>query len=190
MLKHAAAALALAAGLFAAQMAHAHRNPSGLPSPRLFQVSPAGGKAGSTVEMIVAGRHLEEGQKLVFSNPAVKAEAVPAPKPEIDPKTKKPKPVPNALPADHFKYKITIPADAPVGNLDVRLVNKWGVSNPRTFVVGDLAETAEVEPNNDTDKAQKVAVNTTVNGSFSSGTDVDYYVFSAKKGQRIVLACR
>jgi hypothetical protein len=184
------AALALFAGLAAAPLAHAQRNPSGMPSPRLYQVSPAGGKAGATVEVIVAGRHLEEPQKLVFSNPNVKAELVPAPQPEIDPKTKKPKPITGALPADHYKFKVTIPSDAPVGNLDVRVVNAWGVSNPRTFVVGDLNEVAEKEPNNDVDQAQKVELNTTINGTIGSATDVDYYSFTAKKGQRIVLIAR
>jgi hypothetical protein len=170
--------------------AHAQRNLNGLPSPRLYQVFPAGAKAGSTVEVIIAGRHLEEPQKLVFTNPDVKAEYIPQPKPEIDPKTKRPKPVPGALPADLYRFKVTVPANAAVGNLDVRLVNKWGVSNARTFVVGDLNEVNEKEPNNDADKAQKVELNTTINGTIAAPTDVDYYVFSAKKGQRIVLICR
>ncbi len=186
----ALAALTLAALVLAAGSANAQRNPSGLPSPRLYQVFPAGARAGSTVEVIVAGRHLEEPEKLVFSNPAVKAEYVPPSKPEIDPKTKKPKPVMGALPADLYKFKVTVPAGTAPANLDVRLVNKWGVSNARVFVVGDLEEVNEKEPNNDTDKAQKVELNTTINGTISAPTDVDYFVFTAKKGQRIVLVCR
>ena len=53
------------------------------------------------------------------------------------------------------KFKVTIPADAPLGIHDVRLVNKWGVSNARAFVVGDLPEVLEKEPNNDVDEAQR-----------------------------------
>src|SRR5262249_52780491 len=106
------------------------------------------------------------------------------------PKTKQPKPVMGALPADLHRFKVTVPTDAPLGSCDVRLVNKWGVSNPRTFVVGDLNEVAEKEPNNDTEQAQRVELNTTINGSISSGTDVDYYVVHAKKGQRVVVICR
>lgn len=183
-------ALALFAVLLAAQQASAQRVPSGLPAPRLWQVSPAGAKAGSTVEVVVAGRNLEEPEKLTFSNPAIKAKLVPAPKAEIDPKTKQPRPVKGALPADLFKFEVTIPADVPLGSLDVRLVNKWGVSNARTFVVGDLGEVEEKEPNNDVDQPQKVALNSTINGAIGSATDVDYYSFSAKKGQRIVLVVR
>ena len=107
----ALAALALFAALGFVPPAQAQRNPSGMPAPRLYQLSPAGAKAGTTVEVIVAGRHLEDAQKLVFSNPAIKAEFVAPAKPEIDAKTKKPKPVMGALPADLFKFKVTVPAD-------------------------------------------------------------------------------
>lgn len=165
------------------------RSPSGLPAPRLYQMSPAGAKVGSTVEVVVAGRHLEEPEKLVFSNAAIKAELVPAPVPEIDPKTKKPKAAMGGLPADHFKFKVTVPAGVALGNVDVRVVNKYGVSNPRAFVLGDLNEVAEKEPNNDVEQAQKVDLNTTVNGTINSAADVDYYVFTAKKGQRILVSC-
>lgn len=170
-------------------IAFAQRNPSGLPAPRLLQVSPCGAKAGATVEIVVAGHHLEEPEKLFFSHPGLTAEYVPPPVPEIDPKTKQPKPNPGQLPADHYKFKVTVPANVPLGNHDVRLVNKWGVSNPRTFVVGDLVEVSEKEPNNDVDQAQKVDLNTTINGAIGNATDVDYYVFKAAKGQRVVVSC-
>jgi hypothetical protein len=76
-----------------------------------------------------------------------------------------------------------------VGIHDVRLVNMWGVSNPRAFVVGDLAEVLEKEPNNDVPQAQRLELNSTVNGSIASPTDVDYYVFAGKKKQRVVVSC-
>jgi hypothetical protein len=167
----------------------AQRNASGLPAPRLFQVAPPGAKAGTSVDVVVAGRHLEEPERLVFSHPGIRAEFVPPPAPVIDPKTKKPKPAANALPADHYRFKVTVPADVPLGLHDVRLVNRWGVSNPRAFAVGDLNETAEKEPNNDVDQAQKVELNTTINGTIQSPTDVDYYAFRAAKGQRVVVSC-
>ena len=79
---------------------------------------------------------------------------------------------------------VTIPAGTPPGSYDVRLVNRWGVSNAGVFEVGDLEEVLEKEPNNEVEQAQRVAVNTTINGTIAAPTDVDYYVFSGKKGQR------
>jgi hypothetical protein len=153
-----------------------------LPSPRIHTVMPPGGKAGTTMEVTVTGADIEDAQGLLFSRPDIKAEPLPTP-----PDAKKPAPAPKGLVAGRFK--VTIPADTPPGNHDVRLVNKWGVSNPRAFVVGDLTEVLEKEPNNDVPEAQRVELNTTINGTIASPTDVDYYVFSGKKGQRVVVSC-
>jgi hypothetical protein len=87
------------------------------------------------------------------------------------------------------KIKVTIPPNAPLGTHELRVVNKWGVSNPRAFVVGDLPEVLEKEPNNEDTQAQRVDINTTVHGTFAAPTDVDYYVFRGKKGQRVVVSC-
>jgi hypothetical protein len=81
-------------------------------------------------------------------------------------------------------------ADVPPGTYDARLVNKWGISNPRAFVVGDQKEVAEKEPNDDLDKAQKIEMGTTVNGVVAAPTDVDYFAFPGKKGQRVLIECR
>jgi hypothetical protein len=166
-----------------------NRNPSGLPGIRFYQAFPSGGKVGSSFEVTVSGKHFDDIKTLVFSNPNLKAELLPAPVPEIDPKTKKPKAGMPVTPPDTVKFKVTIPAGTPLGQVDVRVQGKYGTSNPRVFVVGDLEEVLEKEPNNDVDQAQKVALNCTINGTSLSGTDVDYYVFSAKKGQRVVLSC-
>jgi len=180
--------LALAA---AATLQAQNRTPSGMPAPRLYIVTPAGAKAGGSAVVTLVGLNTEDAEKLVFSNAGIKAEAVPEPPPEIDPKTKKPKM--GAPKATVAKFKVTVAAGTPLGNHDLRVVNKWGVSNPRVFHVGDLNEVEEKEPNNDVDgpggKAQRVEVNSTINGNFSSGSDVDYYVFKATKGQRVVISC-
>ena len=155
-----------------------------LPSPRLMTVLPSGGKAGTTVEVSWTGTDLEEPQELRFSVPSIKAEAIQPPPPAPAADAKNPPPPPPVT-----KFKVTIPADAPPGIYDVRLVNKWGISNPRAFVVGDLNEVLEKEPNNDLDTAQRVEINTTINGNMANPTDVDYYVFTGKKGQRVLLSC-
>jgi hypothetical protein len=164
---------------------------SQLPSPRLFTITPAGAKAGSTIEMTFTGTDLDEPQALLFTHAGIKAEPIipplpPAPKP--DPKSKKPAPPPPPRPPV-TKFKVSIADNVPLGFRDVRFVNKWGVSNPRTFVVGDLNEVVEKEPNNDIEQAQRVDIGTTITGTVASGVDVDYTVFAGKKGQRILITC-
>jgi hypothetical protein len=163
-----------------------------LPNPRLTVITPCGAKAGTTIEMTFGGSDLEEPQKLLFSHPGIKAEPIIPPPPAPDPKKPAPKPDPKQpapKPPPITKFKVTILADVPVGIYDVRFIGQWGISNPRAFVVGDQNEVAEKEPNNDVDQAQRVEVNTTINGAISAPTDVDYFVFSGKKDQRVVVSC-
>ncbi len=189
--------------LFAACGTAAAQNPPpGLPTPRLYLVFPTGCKAGAIApevqffslkfkfeqELTVTGFDLDEPEKLVFSHPDIKAEFLPPPVPPVDPK-KKATP-PKVDPKGPYQFKVTVPASVPPGTYDVRFVGKYGMSNPRAFVVGNLDEAYEAEPNNDVPEAQRVAIGTTINGVIANQTDVDYSVFTGKKGQRVVLACR
>jgi hypothetical protein len=121
---------------------------------------------------------------LLFSHPGIHAESVAGPsgKPIQPPQGNQP-----ALVSAQFT--VTIPADVPIGHHDVRFASKAGISNPRTFVVGDLPETTEKEPNNDVAEAQEIALDSTVHGAITTPTDVDYFRFTAKKGQRVVVSC-
>src|SRR5262245_53757439 len=168
----------------------AQQNLPPMVQPRLQSIVPSGAKAGSIVEVAFTGTDIDEPDGLHFSHPGIRSEPVlPPPGPAPDPK----KPAPAPPPAmgrprpTVSKFKITVDPGVPVGLHDVRLVNKWGVSNPRSFVVGDQKEIEEKEPNNDVAQAQRVEINTVVNGIINSPTDVDYFVFAGKKGQRVLM---
>ena len=171
--------------------AAAQQPPPGLPSPRVQYVFPAGVKAGGSAEVTVTGFDLEEPEKLLFAHPGLTGAFVPPPtEPKPDPKDPKKKiPPPKPTPAGPHTFKVTAAADVPPGVYDLRFVGKWGVSNPRSFVVGDLTEVNETEPNSDVPEAQKVEIGTTVNGVIATATDVDYTAFAGKKGQRVVISC-
>lgn len=162
-----------------------------LPQPRISSVLPMGGKAGGSFELTVNGTDLDDPTALTFSHPGFTAELIVPPEPKPDPNKKDPpKPAPKA-PVTKHKYKVTVPADAPVGTHDVRLVTKYGASNARAFVVGTLPEVVETEKtNDDVPDAQKVELNSTVNGNVANTADVDYYSFSGKAKQRVLVNCR
>ncbi len=168
---------------------------AGLPSPYLQNVFPAGAKAGTFVPLTANGNDLDGPTGLLFSHPGLVGVYEPPPPPPTPADPKKKPPV--ASPADAEKaatkgphaFMVTVAANVPVGTYDVRVVNKWGVSNPRAFAVGDRPEVNEKEPNNDVPEAQRVELGTTVNGGIGSATDVDYTLFAAKAGQRVVLSC-
>lgn len=148
---------------------------AGLSGPQLYSVFPPGGKQGTTVEVEFFGLHLEEPSGLFFSHPKITAELLP-----VDEKDKnRPR-----------RFKVTIPPDVPVGDYDVRLICKLGISNVRTFCVSDFAEGLEQEPNDSRAQATRVNLNSTVNGCIRKGEDLDWFVFAAKAGQRILIECR
>lgn len=183
---------ALALGGLLALPALAQQPPQNvLPQPRISGVMPLGAKAGTSVEVTVSGTDLDDPTGLRFSHPGMTAELVVPPEPKPDPAKKDPpKPAPKG-PITKHKYKVTVPADAPVGTHDVRLVTKYGVSNARAFVVGTLPEVLETDkPHADVPDAQKVELNGTVNGTIANTADVDYYSFAGKAKQRVLVSCR
>jgi hypothetical protein len=186
-------ALAVLLPLLALRGGNAQAQPrlgSNLTAPRLLTVMPPGGKIGSTVEVTFTGTDLEKPEQLLFSHPGIKAEPVAAAEPPPPPKTEPKRRRRGGMGTPVVsRFKVTLSANVSPGIHDVRFVNQWGVSNPRAFVAGDLNEVLEKEPNNDVEQAQRVAVNSTINGSMANPTDVDYYVFAGKKGQRVIFSC-
>ncbi len=132
-----------------------------LPKPRLTSLSRLGVKAGESVDVTLRGTDLEGVDNLWFDHPGLRA--------------------------FHLKgttFRVAAAMDVPLGQHDVRAVGLYGVSNPRTFVVGNLAEGAEVEPNNNPEQATPISAGTVVNGEVAP-TDVDCFAFQAKAGQRL-----
>jgi hypothetical protein len=160
--------------------------------PRITLVQPAGGKAGSTFEVSVLGNDFDAAEGLHFDFPGVKTEVLGTEKVDDGKQGgggKKNKGMQNLGPVTGQRFKVSLPDNAPLGIHDVRIVTKHGISNPRAFVVGDLPETTEKEPNDDVPQAQSIPLDSTVNGVIANPVDVDYYRFPGKKGQRVVASC-
>ncbi|MCI0704103.1 MAG: PPC domain-containing protein [Planctomycetia bacterium] len=168
-----------------------------LPTPRINTVFPMGTKAGPPpeverfgvvlkldTEVTITGFDLDEPTGLLFSHPGIKGTYI---APPVDPKKKDPPPKVNQN--TPHKFKVTVDSKVPPGTYDLRVVGKWGVSNPRAFVIGDLNDLNEKEANNDVQEAQRIEIGTTVNGIINPPTDVDYTVFAGKKGQRVIVSC-
>jgi hypothetical protein len=179
---------ALAASLWAWRADAQLINGNQWPRPRLNSLMPCGGKAGTTVEVTFAGSDTEQPEALWFSHAGIKGTPIIPPLPPPDPKAK-PDPNKKPEPPPVTKFSVTIDKAVPPGFYDVRFVNKHGISNPRVFVVGDLIEVMEKEPNNDVEQAQRVEIGTTISGFINPATDVDYTIFAGKKGQRVLISC-
>ncbi len=150
-----------------------------LPVTTVTSVQPPGGKRGSTFELSVGGSNLDELSSLGFSHPGITAEAKTE---DAGPFRSEPRLVPN-------RFVVTIAKDVPVGSYELRVVGRFGTSNPRAFDVGWLDEVLEKEGNNTLADAQEIVTETTVSGTIG-GADQDYFSFAAKKGQRVLVDCR
>jgi hypothetical protein len=149
-----------------------------LPQTQLSALSPPGGKVGSTFDVKVsAGANLEDLSQMVVNHPGIKA--VQKMQESKGVKT----PVTNT-------FTVTIAANVPPGSYEARVQGLYGLSSPRTFVVGLQNELSEAEPNNTLDKAGSLQPNMLLNGSIGGGADIDFFKFPGKKGERIILCCR
>ena len=161
----------------------------GLPLGRLDLVMPSA-RGGREAVIQFTGSDLDESSRpLLFSHPGIKAEPATGEEPKVvakGPKTdrrREGRARPSAWRGGGSRSQWA--PNVPVGQYECRaVVHKWGVTNPRFFCVGDLNEVIEKEPNNDVGEAQRVELNSTINGGISAGTDVDFYVFNGKKGRR------
>jgi hypothetical protein len=149
-----------------------------LPEIQLQAVFPPGGKAGTTVDLSLNGNDLDEATKLLFTHPGILAEAKMSAASEFQP----------ARPISG-QFTVKIAQDVPPGVYEVRVAGKYGVSNPRCFVVGAQNEIVEKEPNNDRKTATELPIDAIANGT-ADGDGVDLFKVALKKGQRVIVACR
>src|SRR4051794_15201944 len=83
-----------------------------LPTVRFDRLTPLGGSAGTLIDLDIAGIDLEGVESLLFDHPGLQATFV-----------------------KERRFRLRIAADVPPGTYDVRLVGRFGVSNPRLFSV-------------------------------------------------------
>ena len=143
-----------------------------LPRATLSSVFPAGGQQGATLDVTVSGGDLDDSNKLTFSHPGITA------KQKLDGAGV---PVAN-------QYNVTIAKTVPVGFHDVRVSGgRFGVTNVRSFAVGDLPE---ITSNGGTglENAAEVKLGTIINGQAPS-RNYAYYKVGLKKGQRVIVSC-
>ncbi len=133
-------------------------------APSLQNTTPSGLQRGTEAELKFNGARLADAEEVIFYEPGVKV---------LELKETK---------DNYVLARVKLDADCPLGEHKVRVRTKTGVSDFRTFTVGPFPQVEEKEPNNTIDKAQKIALNSTVLGTMGN-EDVDYYSVEVKKGE-------
>lgn len=133
--------------------------------PRLTSTTPPGAQRGTEVEVRLNGSRLDDAQEIFFHAPGI--EVV-----KLDVRT------------NSVKARLRIAKDCPLGEHHLRVRTATGISDLRTFYVGDFPTTDETEPNNELSKANKISENSTIHGVIGD-EDVDVLTVQAKRGDRI-----
>ena len=135
-------------------------------TPKITNVLPRGGQRGSSVEVTISGSYLRDTEEIFFHSEGIKAEKI------------------TPVKDTQFKATLAISPEAKLGQHEMRVRTTSGLSTMKTFWVGPFPNIAETEPNSEFEAAQKVSMNSTVNGTILN-EDVDYYEIEVKKGQQI-----
>jgi hypothetical protein len=135
-------------------------------SPVLSLVTPRGAQRGVDTEVLFHGQRLEDAQEVMIYEPGIEVVEF------------------AVVNGGQVKAKLRIAADCALGTKHVRIRTASGLSDLRNITVSALPTVMEVEPNSEFKQPQQVSNNVTVEGIIQS-EDVDYFVFEAKKGDRI-----
>ena len=136
-------------------------------SPSLKVVLPRGAQQGTETVLTLRGDQLKDTQELFFYEPGFTVSKI---EPEENGKS--------------VKVTVKIAGDCQPGEHTLQVRTATGVSDYRTFYVGNLPETKEQEPNNDFAAPQPIPLGTTVTG-IAENEDVDHFVVDMQKGQRL-----
>ncbi|MBE2284961.1 MAG: hypothetical protein IAE77_15985 [Prosthecobacter sp.] len=151
--------LAMLSMLFCGAIASSAFSQATFPSPVLTSISPLGGKAGATVEFTLRGTDLDGPAAVLIGDRSISISTT-------------------------TKASVALPANLPAGAHDLRFVGRYGVSNPRVFVVTPHVVVESPGTNAKPDKALKLAVNSAISGAFKATTP-HWFTFEAKKGQSL-----
>ena len=135
-------------------------------SPVLHLVNPRGGQRGTEMEVHFHGERLQDVSEALFYEPGLTLS-------NLEIKDDK-----------HAVAKLNIAADAALGEHSLRLRSPGGLTELRSFWIGQFPNVAEAEPNATFDQSQRIELNRTIEG-VAGNEDDDYYVVTLKKGQRL-----
>lgn len=153
-------------------------------------LQPAGGEAGTVVEVEAGGLNINKSTKVLFSHPGITGELFPV-KESAKTKKKRRRLNDQSSPqlADRIKIRITIAADVPCGMYDLRLQGARGVSNMLPFEVASYPNFRE-NKRSTYSKPNIVETLPAVLCGYVTPGGVDYFRFSGCKGETIVAAVK
>lgn len=161
--------------------------------PSSTHIFPAGGKRGSTVKVRVGGECFPPGMNFTMLGTGVSSPSMLGPevKARYEPSVRRTPRDADGVGANmayprEFDASLTIAADAEPGVRFWRAWGGFGGTRLRPFLVGDLPEFIETEPNSRPELAERITLPVVVNGQIAGERDQDFFVFAARAGDVVV----
>ncbi|MDB5349379.1 MAG: hypothetical protein JWN86_626 [Planctomycetota bacterium] len=136
--------------------------------PKINDIRPLGVQRGAPIDLTINGSGLAIGSPSLIAPFPFTA--------TTDPKSD----------GGNFRLKVEVSPSVAAGVYPVRVKTDEGLSNPFLLAVGQVPQVTESEDNSTFEQAQAVASPVVVEGQ-CAGSDVDFFKFPGKKGQRIVV---
>ncbi len=135
-------------------------------TPLLNRIAPRGAQRGHEHLIVFHGVRLSATEEVLFHDVGITAT--------------------NFEIVDDKRVKVTIKVavDCRVGEHMMQLRTKHGISDFRSFFVGEMPSVADKEPNNDFTAAQTIPMDVTIDGVISAA-DVDLFCVEAEQNQRL-----
>jgi hypothetical protein len=127
---------------------------------------PAGMQAGESVVVKLNGGGNEQVEQLISDIPGLQVEKEGA-----------------------GSFRLKVAKGTKPGFYDLWDISPAGIGVPRPFFVGLGRELIESNPNESLATATDVSIDLTINGRMEKPGDIDFFRFSARKGQRVVIEC-
>jgi len=133
-----------------------------LPVIELSALSRSGGQVNSEFEhRIASGKHLDDVKELKFSHPGIKADSI-----------------------SDQSFRVAISSDVEPGRYEVRAHGRYGLSNPRAFLVTTLPNVVLQSVSHDTSKPTPIALGT-IHHARSMAEQIDYYSLHLDAGDSV-----
>lgn len=143
-----------------------------LPLPRLLTITPMGGRAGTTFDVVIAGENQDEVTEFLIDHPGIKVTAK---------LSEMGTPVPNT-------YSVSIAENVPAGLVEARTFSRLGISSARIFSISNLPEVTRNQTNTTREQAMALVVPVICNASLTNRA-IDHYSFQAVAGKRYNIHC-
>ncbi|MBC8353695.1 MAG: hypothetical protein H8E66_16985 [Planctomycetes bacterium] len=135
--------------------------------PDLKGVFPCGCQVGTSCEIALVGKGVDQGGSLYFTQEGLSAEHI-----------------------EKDRFRINVSTDSSLGDCELWLATPEGLAGPRRFSVTSNPVIVEQDSNDTRDQAQQISIPSMIEARLDKAADLDWFAFEGQQEQLITITCR